>query len=153
MVDEARTDITVPRSDAWMSPDGFLNIRHRVRHHINGEVGGAGRQTGPRNEVESVDSALAAYRLGQAEAARSRSSESRSSGVRDVIVALLVVGAVLGGLWAVGNWPTVVNLAADSFQSPSAPKPDRVVYEAADRTTCDEIAAIGGTCRSPMPRR
>lgn len=26
-------------------------------------------------------------------------------------------------------------------------------YESADRTTCRDIAALGGTCRSPLPRR
>ena len=35
-------------------------------------------------------------------------------------------------------------------------EPDRLVsstYESPDRTSCADVAATGGTCRSPMPRR
>jgi len=63
-----------------------------------------------------------------------------------IMIAILAVPAVMVALGFLVAWKDD-RLGEVLSLEPAA------YYESVDRTTCKDIVAIGGTCRSPLPRR
>jgi len=136
---EATAGAASPPLDFWYSPDGFLNFRHRIRHHFEGDVrGGSASHSGDMTDKESralVRGMLLADRKG-----------SGPGWGATIAIAILTVPAVMLALGFLVAWQDdrlgeVLSLEPAGY------------YESVDRTTCKDIVAIGGTCRSPLPRR